>query len=82
MNTHINWYCNISASVRWADVLSQQFGGCCGVREGSIISPLMFNIYINDLDSLLKSEGCGCYLGNFSVGCLLFADNIMLLFYP
>ena len=50
-----------------------------GVREGSIISPLIFSHYINDLVSLLKSEGYGCYLGNVYVGCLLFEDDIMLL---
>ena len=64
LNTLINWYGKLSASVRWAGVLSQQFGVRSGVREGSIILPLIFSLYVNDLVSLLKSECYGCYLGN------------------
>ena len=60
-------------------MLSQQLSVRSGVREGSTISPLIFSLYINDLVSLLKSEGYGFYLGNVYVGCLLFADDIMLL---
>ena len=55
LNTLINWYGKLSASVRWADVLSQQLGVRSVVWEGSIISPLIFSLYINDLVNLLKS---------------------------
>ena len=40
-----------------------------GVREGSLISPLIFSLYINDLVGLLKLKGYGCYLENVYVGC-------------
>ena len=79
LNTFINWYGKWYANFRWAGVFSQQFGVRSGVREGNIILPLIFSLYINDLVSLLKSEGYDCYLGNVYVGCLLFADDIMLL---
>ena len=70
LNTLINWYGKLSANVRRAGVLSQQFGMRSGIREGSIISSVIFDLYINDLVSLLKSEGYGCYLRNIYVGCL------------
>ena len=79
LNALINWNGKLSANVRWAGVLLKQFGVRSGVGEGSIISPLIFSPYINDIVNLLKSEGYGCYLGNVHVGCLSFADDIMLL---
>ena len=33
-----------------------------GVREGSVISPLLFRLYIDDLIKILRSAGYGCYL--------------------
>jgi Reverse transcriptase (RNA-dependent DNA polymerase) len=79
LNTLVTWYSKLSACVRWAGVLSQQFDMHSGVREGSVISPLLFSLYINDLIDVLKSEGLGCYLGDIYAGCLLFADDILLL---
>ena len=79
LNTLINWYSKLSACVQWTGKLSQQFDMCCDVREGSLISPLIFNFIINDLVSLMKSEGYSYYLGNVYAGCLLFANDIKLL---
>ena len=65
--------------MRWVGVLSQQFSMRNAVREGSMISPLLFSLYINDLIIVLRSQGYGCYLDDKFVGCLLFADDILLL---
>jgi len=35
--------------------------------------------YIDDLLLSLKSSGVGCYMGNFFVGALAYADDIVLL---
>ena len=79
LNVLVNWYGKLSGCVRWAGVLSQQFSMHSGVREGSVISPLLFSLYINDLIISLRSQGYGCYLGDMFAGCLLFADDILLL---
>ena len=50
-----------------------------GVKESSAISPLFFSLYINDLIRILRSASYGCNLGDLYTGCLLFADNILLL---
>ena len=39
----------------------------------------MFCVYIDDLLLSLKSSGVGCYMGNFFVGALAYADDIVLL---
>ena len=48
-----------------------------GIRQGAITSPKMFNLYIRDLVYKLRDKGC--YICNQFAGCILFADDILLL---
>jgi len=60
-------------------MLSNLFSIKSGVRQGGINSPWFFNVYINDLILLLKGNGHGCTIAGEYVGCLFFADDIMLI---
>ena len=40
-------------------VLSESFGMTCGLRQGCVLSPLLFSLYINSLMEMLKSAGAG-----------------------
>ena len=51
-----------------------------GLRQGCLISPLMFNIYINDLAMVIKDKCKGVKLENGNELCLLmYADDIVFL---
>jgi len=50
----IVWYIGQTASILWAGIMSDSFPVSHGVRRGGVLSPLLFNIYINELSILLS----------------------------
>ena len=70
-----DWYSKLTSVVRWNGVLSSSFAVTCGVRQGGILSPILFNVYV---DELMRS-GYGCYVNRTFIGCLMYADDLLLL---
>ena len=50
-----------------------------GVRQGGLLSPALFAMYIDKLIQLLKSSGLGCRYNDTYIGCLCYADDIILI---
>ena len=75
----INLYKNQITSVEWDRKTSRSFKSKNGVRQGAILSPILFNIYIDETLKLLKERGVGCYIGNHYAGALGYADDITLI---
>ena len=75
------WYLKQQICVRWGEVTSGYFAVSNGVRQGGILSPHLYNLYVNDLSKLLNNACVGCYWGKVIVNHLLYADD-MVLFAP
>jgi retron-type reverse transcriptase len=56
-----NWYGKLIGSIRWNGALSVFFNVCCGVRQGGILSPSLFNIFINAVITDLRKNSIGCF---------------------
>jgi len=50
-----------------------------GIRQGVILSHLLFNIYINSVILSLRSADLGCHLNGMFVGYICYADDILLI---
>ncbi|XP_053617732.1 uncharacterized protein LOC128679476 [Plodia interpunctella] len=73
------WYAHQTNSVRWAGAVSDSYGLACGVRQGGLTSPTLFNLYINELIIELSSQHVGCHVDGVCVNNLSYADDMALL---
>ena len=48
-----------------------------GVRQGGILSPLLFNVYMDGLSSSLSNTPTGCVIGGVMVNHIMYADVII-----
>ena len=72
-------YSNQLCHVKWGDETSASFSISNGVKQGGVISPLLFGLYINELFLLLKQSGLGCHVGLTYAGAFGYADDIALV---
>ena len=65
--------------VRWGDCFSEPFSVSNGVRQGGVLSPVLFSVYLDGLLEELSESGVGCYWGHMFAGALCYADDIVIL---
>ena len=68
-------YTNQLCHVKWGGEKSASFPISNGVKQGGVISPLLFSLYVDELFLLLKKSGLGCYVGSTYAG----TDDIALI---
>lgn len=73
------WYGGQTNSVRWGDSQSSEYRLECGVRQGGLTSPDLFNIYVNDLIDELRRTRVGCHIDGVCYNNLSYADDMVLL---
>ena len=56
-------------------VLSNTLSVSNGVRQGGLLSPYLFNVYMDGLSTLLTETGC--MAGEIAVNHLMYADDIV-----
>ena len=57
LNVIIFWYSNLECRVRWGDTTSAWFLIEAGVRQGGVLSPVFYCIYVDDLVAILVALG-------------------------
>ena len=79
INVMSNWFEKGCAYVRWGNAMPSTFSISAGVRQGGLLSPLLFAVYMDVLIIKLRDAGFGCKLAQRYFGCLFYADDIVLL---
>ena len=72
-------HCDQAVTVKWDNSVSSHFCVSNGVKQGGVLSPILFTNYINNLFNVLKSTGPGCNVGNIFADAFGNADDIILL---
>ena len=65
--------------IKFNNAMSYLFLLTNGVKQGGILFPLLFCIYVDDLLEKLKKSENGCVMGGIFCGALSYADEIILL---
>ena len=73
------WYSRQRMFVRWGDTCSTTFCVTNGVKQGGIISSMLFNLYMDDLSLMLNCYGIGGYIGTFFINHLCYPDDLCLI---
>ena len=50
-----------------------------GVKQGGVLSLILFCVYFDELLKRLESSGMGCYIGHHFYRCVGYADDVKLL---
>jgi len=75
----IFWYTKQTFTVQWGQCLSVPFTCSNGVRQGGILSPLFFNVYVDELSMHLNNLKTGCNINNIYLNHFMYADDTVLV---
>ena len=73
------WFTHQVFMVRWGSSISSCFTVTNGVRQGGILSPLFFNLYLDELSMVLNECNTGCSINSCVTNHLFYADDSVLL---
>ena len=73
-----NIYVGLKACVKFDNNISNDFDVTCGTRQGSLISPQLFGIFINDLLLELCESPSGVRVGKKHFNHVAYADDLTL----
>ena len=72
-------YTRQSICATWGSSKSRRFSVRNGVKQGGVLSPILFTVYFDEMLNRLQKEGIGCTIGPHYVGALAYADDVTLL---
>ena len=65
--------------IKWGQATSDYFTISNGVRQGGILSPHLFAVYVDDLRKQLIDARSGCFIEHQCINHVMHAHDICLL---
>ena len=72
-------YKDVKCEVRVGEAMSEAFEVRAGLRQGCVLSPIPFSLYIDEITTRLRQRGMGVTCGNRLIPALLYADDMVFL---
>ena len=79
LNILENWFAKNVTTIKWNGVRSQQVPLLSGVKQGGILSPLLFALFVDVVLSKLERSGLGCYISYKCYNSFMYADDLILV---
>lgn len=79
VKTLVDWYTNSYIYVKWSGVLSTCYKISSGVRQGGVLSPVLFNLYVDDVLIELQRSQLGCVIKGNVLNSFMYADDLIIL---
>ena len=72
-------YSNVYYCVKLNGVVSDKISSNVGVKQGCVLSPLLFNLFLSDLPDIFDSSCDPVDVLSSNLSCLMFADDLVIL---
>lgn len=79
INVLENWFTKSSCCIKWNNAFSNTVHLTSGVKQGGILSPLFFSLYVDILLERLAESNVGCYVNFNCMNSFMYADDLILL---
>ena len=61
-------YVNQKILIRWNQLMSQTCAIYNGVKQGGVLSPILYSVYVDNLIRMLRDSKIGCMYNNEYIG--------------
>ena len=72
-------YTRQSIKATWNGTNSCPINVSNGGRQGGVLSPILFNVYMDELLQRPQKQDIGCHIGTIFMGALCYADDLITL---
>ena len=75
----LTWFSTQQFVVKWLSCISKPFHVKNGVRQGGVLSPILFNVFMDNLSVELNKANIGCSIDTVFYNHLFYADDSVLI---
>ena len=72
-------YSNVTYSIKIDGELSNPFNSNKGLKQGCVLSPMLFNLFLSDFPDIFDPSCHPVTLAGLNLNCLMLADDIVLV---